>query len=113
MINIDNLDMIGQYVLVKPIQTENTAIILRSHEDDKVLMGLVLSVESDDEEEVGLLEDEYQVSLICEDPYYAGDHILFNRAKSLPIPRDMQEDEIFIVRKEDVFGVFNSEEEAE
>lgn len=109
MINIDNVSMIGEYVLVKPIQTENTSIILRSHEDDKVLMGTVLSVDVEYEEEV-FEDDDDSYTVTFNGDYYNGDKILFNRAKSLPIPRDIQEDEVFIVRKEDVFGVFNNEE---
>ena len=110
MINIDNVDMIGEYVLVKPIQTDNTAIILRSHEDDKVLMGTVLSVDVGYEEELFEdAEDSYTVTFNGD--YFNGDKILFNRAKSLPVPRDIQEDEVFIVRKEDVFGVYNLQTE--
>ena len=97
MIKLDNLNMLGEYVLVQPVQTENSAIILRSHDEDKMLMGTVLSVEL----------YEYTEG----DDYEAGDMILFNRAKSLPVPREPHEDEVFIVRRDDVFGTYKLQTE--
>lgn len=109
MIKLNNLNMIGEYVLVQPVQTENTAIILRSHDDDKMLMGTVMSVESNIETEC--IEDDdgdFDIVTYCEDAYVQGDMILFNRAKSLPVPREPHEDEMFIVRRVDVFGTYDS-----
>lgn len=112
MIKLDNLDMIGEYVLVQPSQTQDSAIIMRSHDEDKMLMGTVLSVENTEEEDILHTEDgSYEVTIVDTSPYYAGDMILFNRAKSLPVPREPQEDEVFIVRRDDVFGTYNLQTE--
>ena len=98
MINLNNFNAIEQYVLVKAYKDPSNTIIQMTDEKDKVLEGVVLSLEDDEFEGYA---------------YDLGDHVLFNRAKSLPIKQDIYE-EVFMVRHEDVFGVFtHDEDEAE
>lgn len=110
MINLDNFAAIGEYVLVKKDQPDDiNSIVIVSGEGDKVLRGKVLSAETYDD--IMVDDDGEQVTWIDETlgNYRRDDIILFNRMKSLPVVQNVDE-EIYIVRREDIFGAFIQEE---
>jgi len=108
MINLENFAAVGEYVLVRKDQDteDKNTIVIMSGDEDKVLKGEVISAETLMDEGWSD-EDGESYEIPCDDlsNWRYGDKVLFNRMKSLPITQTVDE-EVYIVRREDIFGGF-------
>ena len=96
MIDLTNFQAIGEYTLVEMVEPVEDINVIKIVQDidipTYISEGLIISVDSASYEDI-----------------FDGEHILFNKQKSLQIKNG--NDNMYMVRSEDVYGKYTATEE--